>query len=116
MQDNTYEDNSASPHKIYIDIRKLEEKIPVVYSGHDGMMSSRDVRMALRIAIANTSDDVVEVVRCKDCEFRSVSIDPATTESVKVCGCIGRSPVQSSQVADNDYCSHGKRRKSFERR
>lgn len=116
MQDSTYEENGASPHKIYIDIRKLEEKIPVVYSGHDGMMLSRDVRMALKIAIANTSDDVVEVVRCKDCEFRSVSIDPATAESVKVCGRIGRSPVQSSQVADSDYCSRGKRRKSFEGR
>lgn len=116
MQDSTYEENSASPRKIYIDIRKLEEKIPVVYSGHDGMMSSHDVRMAIKIAIANTSDDVVEVVRCKDCEFRSVSIDPETAESIKVCGRIGHTPVQSSQVADSDYCSHGKRRKSFERR
>ena len=53
--------------------------------------------------------DVVEVVRCKDCEYCRISIDPKTNISVQVCGYVGYNPVQSSQVTDNDYCSHGER-------
>lgn len=54
--------------------------------------------------------DVVEVVRCKDCEYCHISTDPKTNISVQVCGYVGYNPVQSSQVTDNDYCSHGERR------
>lgn len=54
--------------------------------------------------------DVVEVVRCKDCEYCHISIDPKTKISVQVCGYVGYNPVQSSQVTDNDYCSHGERK------
>lgn len=53
--------------------------------------------------------DVVEVVRCKDCEYCCMSTDPKTNISVQVCGYVGYNPVQSSQVTDNDYCSHGER-------
>ena len=54
--------------------------------------------------------DVVEVVRCKDCEYCHMSTDPKTLISVQVCGYVGYNPVQSSQVTDNDFCSHGERR------
>lgn len=54
--------------------------------------------------------DVVEVVRCKDCEYCHLSTDPKTNIAVQVCGYVGYNPVQSSQVTDNDYCSHGERR------
>lgn len=54
--------------------------------------------------------DVVEVVRCKDCKYCHISTDPKTLISVQVCGYVGYNPVQSSQVTDNDYCSHGERK------
>lgn len=59
---------------------------------------------------AQPTADVVEVVRCKDCEYCHISTDPKTLISVQVCGYVGYNPVQSSQVTDNDYCSHGERR------
>ena len=54
--------------------------------------------------------DVVEVVRCKDCEYCHTSIDPKTQISIQVCGYVGYNPAQSSQVECDDYCSHGERR------
>ena len=57
-----------------------------------------------------TAVDFVEVVRCKDCEYCYRSIDPKTKVSIQVCGYVGYNPVQSSQVTDNDFCSHGERK------
>lgn len=73
----------------------------------DGLayMGSEVKRILKKIPTA----DVVEVVRCKDCEYCRISIDPKTNISVQVCGYVGYNPVQSSQVTDNEYCSYGER-------
>ena len=53
--------------------------------------------------------DAVEVVRCRECVWSHMSIDPRTLHSAMVCGYKGYNPVQFSQVTDNDFCSHGER-------
>lgn len=54
--------------------------------------------------------DVVEVVRCKDCEYCCISTDPKTKISIQKCGYVGFNPIQSSQVSDDFYCSYGIRK------
>ena len=54
--------------------------------------------------------DVVEVVRCKDCVYCCISTDPKTNISIQKCGYVGFNPIQSSQVSDDFYCSHGVRK------
>ena len=56
--------------------------------------------------------DVAEVVRCKDCVYCCISTDPKTNISIQKCGYVGFNPVQSSQVSDDFYCSHGERQES----
>lgn len=51
--------------------------------------------------------DVVEVVRCKSCEYCCISTDPKTNISIQKCGYVGFNPVQSSQVSDDFYCGYG---------
>lgn len=53
--------------------------------------------------------DVAEVIRCKDCKWFCSSFNPKTNISVKKCGYVGYNPVQSSQVSDTDFCSHGEK-------
>lgn len=66
---------------------------------------------AVRRAIALTpTEDVVKVVRCKDCRYCRISTDPKTQITIQVCGFVGFNPVQSSQVSGTDYCNHGERR------
>lgn len=59
---------------------------------------------------ATEINDVVEVVRCKDCAFYVV------TEGFLLCN--GRKPrfctLQSTLKGENDYCSNGKRREGGE--
>lgn len=69
-----------------------------------------DIESAIDALVDAPAVDAVEVVRCKDCEFCRDSFDPWTKTSVQVCGYVGFNPVQSSQVSDNDFCSHGERR------
>lgn len=54
--------------------------------------------------------DLVEVVRCKDCEYCCTSTDLKTNISIQKCGFVGFNPVQSSQVSDDFYCGYGERR------
>lgn len=52
----------------YIDVNKLIARLPVVgVDGTDPLVSIVDVRRIIALATAETGD-VVEVVRCKDCE------------------------------------------------
>ena len=52
------------------------------------------------------------VVRCKDCVHCRHTYDPKSGISHQVCGYVGFNPVQSSQVADDFYCSYGERREA----
>ena len=51
--------------------------------------------------------DAVPVVRCRECVWSHMRTDPQTLHSAMVCGYKGYNQVQSSQVTDNDFCSHG---------
>ena len=55
------------------------------------------------------TEDVQEVVRCKDCIHCCMSYDPKTNTSRQICGYVGYNPVQSSEVTDYDFCSKGER-------
>ena len=92
----------------YIDANKIRliSKLVADENG-DILVPLSDVRRAIE---QTPTENVVEVVRCKDCEYCRISIDTKTNISVQVCGYVGYNPVQSSQVTDNDYCSHGERR------
>ena len=97
----------------YIDADKLIERIlrlTIVTDDMYGMGIACGIERASNVIQKHPTADVVEVVRCKDCEYCHISTDPKTNISVQVCGYVGYNPVQSSQVTDNDYCSHGERR------
>ena len=64
----------------------------------------------LKTNYKQSTADVVEVVRCKDCVYCCISTDPKTHISIQKCGYVGFNPVQSSQVSDDFYCSHGERK------
>lgn len=53
---------------------------------------------------------IINVVRCKDCIHCRKSYDPNIKISRQVCGYVGYNPVQSSEVTDYDFCSHGEKR------
>ena len=54
----------------YIDADKIKKRLPVVgFDGGDSLVSVADVRRIIAFAAAETSADVVEVVRCKDCRY-----------------------------------------------
>lgn len=67
----------------------------------------KGVLMAIQKLNEAPSADVVEVVRCKDCEHCCISTDPKTNISIQKCGYVGFNPVQSSQVSDDFYCGYG---------
>lgn len=91
--------------KKYIDVDKFAERICNFHQIDEDAAN----KMIWLLRTFPTAD-AVEVVRCKDCEHCHISTDPKTLISVQVCGYAGYNPVQSSQVSDNDYCSHGERR------
>lgn len=84
-------------------IKKLNEAPAYFDSG--------DIRYGIDIAtqqvIEQPTADVVEVVRCKDCEHCCISTDPKTNISIQKCGYVGFNPIQSSQVSDDFYCGFG---------
>ena len=63
----------------------------------------------LKTNYKQSTADVVEVVRCKDCVYCCISTDPKTNISIQKCGYVGFNPVQSSQVSDDFYCGYGER-------
>ena len=83
----------------YADIEKIEN-LPVhdIDECGDAIVSLRDVRRA--IAQAKT-DDVVQVVRCKDCIHR----DPED----KKCDCLFQARGGIFPMDDDDFCSYGER-------
>ena len=91
----------------YIEREKLLEELEKIPAYFD----SGDTRYGVEIAIDQTKKqptaDVVEVVRCKDCEHCCISTDPKTNISIQKCGYVGFNPVQSSQVSDDFYCGYG---------
>ena len=64
----------------------------------------------LKTNYKQSTADVVEVVRCKDCVYCCISTDPKTNISIQKCGYVGFNPVQSSQV------SNKKKKKKSERK
>ena len=64
----------------------------------------------LKTNYKQSTADMVEVVRCKDCVHCCISTDPKTNISIQKCGYVGFNPVQSSQVSDDFYCSYGERK------
>jgi hypothetical protein len=69
---------------------------------------------AQRSIDATSTADVVEVVRCKDCEYWKDTSDGTVTEAHwGEC----RKPLgdyRYSETAENDYCSYGERREQNE--
>ena len=51
--------------------------------------------------------DVVEVVRCKDCELYKAYSDPLE-------GFYGQCLVRECDIGENDFCSYGKRKEGEE--
>lgn len=95
--------------KEYIERGKLIEDLKILAKAQEPYKQSTILGVIVTISQRRAAD-VVEVVRCKDCEYCHISIDPKTNISVQVCGYVGYNPVQSSQVTDNDFCSHGERK------
>jgi hypothetical protein len=90
----------------YIDRNKLTARLPVLnINDGDYLVSTDDVRKAIKIAAANTGD-VVEVVRCKDCKH-------ATFYSCKNDKCYKAilCDYDVATVDENFYCAYGERRK-----
>lgn len=52
--------------------------------------------------------DVVEVVRCKDCEYRGWVQEPCHGKSVHYC------KIHDNCITENDFCSYGKRKEAGE--
>ena len=51
-----------------------------------------------------------DVVYCKDCVHCKKTLNPNTMNYKQICGYVGYNPVQSSEVSDYDFCSHGERK------
>lgn len=75
-----------------------EEVVEELQYIHDGLVACDLSYEALEIAIKTLSADVVEVVRCKDCDHR---ID-------REC------QIFDMLMNDDDYCSYGERRSDGE--
>ena len=84
----------------YVDIDKITSRLPVVgVDGTDALVRVADVRRIIAFAKAETGD-VVEVVRCKDCEY------------YRDRGCIATcrlwSVTSDAPTDQNAFCSFGK--------
>lgn len=89
----------------YIDPRKIDFKTHAI-PGADGeiYLAYSDVRKA----IAQTpSEDVVEVVRCKDCRHFNEG-DPVFLRTPDTCGYF--SGYDDVEVNPDDFCSRGSRK------
>lgn len=58
----------------------------------------------IRKQIDNPAADVVEVVRCKDCKYKTVTSDGEYNPEDIVCGYF-----MSDGFRETDYCSYGER-------
>jgi hypothetical protein len=79
----------------YIDMDKLAERIPVERDGGESLISIGDLRLALRLAEAETGD-VVEVVRCRDCKHKNPNCYRCLRDNL--------------WHDEDDFCSRGERR------
>ena len=64
------------------------------------------LKVANKIRTIPTAD-VVEVVRCKDCEFYKPYYDPIE-------GFYGQCLVRECDIGETDYCSYGERKEGAE--
>ena len=94
-------------HERYINPKNIDLKLGALESGGELLIPLSAVRAAIAAA---PSEDVVEVVRCKDCEYwQEESYDTITENRWGVC----RQPLgdyRYSEVYENDFCSYGERR------
>lgn len=79
----------------YIDVDKLLEYVERFTPTINGETTMQCVKTAIRYA---PTADVVEVVRCKDCEFRVL------TQNGYMCR------INAVVTSDNGYCNYGKRK------
>ena len=86
----------------YVNLDKLTANFTVLVDNGNYLVTTDDIRMALYMAAAETGD-VVEVVRCKDCQFAKFN----TSADVYKCG---RRGYFMETVAECDFCSKGKRK------
>ena len=90
----------------YINTEDFLELFAVASAGQDEQFINT-VKMVLE---DTPVADVADIVRCKDCLYCCISTDPKTNISIQKCGYVGFNPIQSSQVSDDFYCSHGVRK------
>ncbi len=84
-------------------LRELCDKYRMAYGSHYGGFGKEISEITDKVPAA----DVQEVVRCKDCVYCRMSYEPKTKISRQICGYVGYNPVQSSEITDYDFCSHG---------
>lgn len=86
----------------YINIAHLYKRVPVLADTNgDHLVAVSDLRAAIALAAAETGD-VVEVVRCKDCEYRNKP-DCKMWNQCVICGSYHH------WERDDYYCSYGAR-------
>ena len=87
----------------YIDLDKLTARLPIVGAdGTDSLVSIADIRRIIAFAGAETGD-VVEVVRCKDCEHYR---DRGCFTTCRLWSAKSDAPTDP-----NAFCSYGTERK-----
>jgi hypothetical protein len=89
--------------KEYIERRALTRKVRYIIEKH-GL--SNVIGEKLKKAIEDsTAADVVEVVRCKDCRFKTLTQDGEYNPEDIVCEFF-----MTDGMQENDFCSYGERR------
>lgn len=96
---------------IKADIRQCEEDAECAF-GDEAYLQAVDSRKngahyILREIEHRPAADVVEVVRCKDCEHFKAYSDPLK-------GFYGECMVRESDIGEDDYCSYGIRKEGAE--
>ena len=93
----------------YIDADKLEKDLPQSVPKHNVIINGNEYPVFLVDHILHKirnypTADVVEVVRCKDCEFRGTDDCPNSYYSEYEGAYV-------DSMNDDDFCSYGERRK-----
>lgn len=81
----------------YIDVDKLIAEYDRVHIGAPGG--------ARKLMVDAPAADVVEVVRCKDCKYKTVTSDGEYNPEDIVCGYF-----MSDGFMETDFCSYGERK------
>lgn len=92
-------------------LKDIEEERPVNWTDSESeRQAESDFYKYRDIVMMQPTADVVEVVRCKDCEFYKLRNVSSRYKPTKPC-CLRKAAVT---VNENDYCSYGKRKEGAE--